>query len=299
MLAVRHGTLVARQDVVIFTKLPPPTILRSLRRIGRRLPFVYITAYRPSEMWRTRPPTRSLLDRFDAMIVQAPSFADELQSFGYRGRIEIIPYVPPQVTPVHDLPAPDGPMRLGFLGRLVPQKNVSYLLDALVLLLPPQGRMKNPWELHLYGDGVERASLQAAAAALGVRDRVHFHGAVAHDVVSAAIDGCHLFAFPSLSEGQCLAALEILARGRPIITAPVGAFPEILAVPGLGRIAPLHDPRAFAEALAAVGSDLLSGRLTPDSVQARFGTLFSHEDIVRRYDALLTSLTRTATLGAA
>jgi glycosyltransferase involved in cell wall biosynthesis len=296
MLAIRHGARVARPDIVIFTKLPPLAIMRRLRRLGGSRRFVYVTAYRPAEMWPERPPSPALLASFDAIIVQTPGFRNELRAFGYQGPIEVIPLVPPRLSPVCALPPPDGPLRLGFLGRLVPQKNLPYLLDSFALLsdIPGRRRAGPPWELHLYGDGAQRTALEAAAAAGALRDRIHFHGPIAHDRVPAAIDGCHLFAFSSVSEGQCLAALEILARGRPIVATPVGAFPEILGATELGRLAPLGDAKAFSMGLMAVGADLLSGALSPEAVQARFRNIFSYERVIGRYESLFTALARPA-----
>ena len=167
--------------------------------------------------------------------------------------------IPPK--PITPHPFPDGGhcLRLGFLGRLVPQKNLVYLLEAFEHLVAGRaGACSEPvsWELHLFGDGPTKQELESAAAARGLESRVHFHGAVPHDAVAAAIDQCHLFAFSSVSEGQCLAALEILSRGRPIVATPVGAFPEFLTAPELGQLCPPGQR-------GAVRPDVASGRIAP------------------------------------
>jgi glycosyltransferase involved in cell wall biosynthesis len=293
LLMCRGMLQILKHDVIIFTKVPSVPLLRCLRRIagrGSRRRFIYVTAYRPSEMWPAPGPAASTLNVFDSIVVQAPGFAEELREYGYRGVVETIPLIPPKSAIPR--PCPDGAdrLRLGFLGRLVPQKNLVYLLtafDHLVAGRTSASPIRESWELHLFGDGSTKQELQTAVAARGLESRVHFHGTVPHHAVGDAIDRCHLFAFSSVSEGQCLAALEILSRGRPIVATPVGAFPEFLTARELGQLAPLDNAVLFAQALHQVGSQLRQGRLTPEAVQRRFANLFPHDEIIDRYCLLL------------
>jgi glycosyltransferase involved in cell wall biosynthesis len=239
-------------------------------------------------MWSDKPPSKRTLDSLDAIIVQAESFADDLRNLHYRGKIEVIPYVPPVMSPAAAMPEGDV-IRIGFLGRLVPQKNVAHLLKAFALLDPITSTGFSR-EFHIYGDGCEKAELEKLTLSLRIRDRVHFHGSVPAEMVSAAIDRCHLFAFSSLSEGQCLAALEILSRGRPIVATPVGAFPEILTTRVLGEISSLRDAQEFASALDRLGAEIATGRITPQAVQRDFGQIFARADVLRKYRAVLSAV---------
>jgi glycosyltransferase involved in cell wall biosynthesis len=289
LLAAAYGVReVFRHDVIVFTKLPPNPVVSILNlwaKKRKRRPFIYITAYRPSEMWSGRPPSKAILDSLDTIIVQADCFSDDLRKLQYRGKIEAIPLVPPVISRAVAL-QPGGAIRVGFLGRLVPQKNVTHLLKAFALI---EGELaaQRAWELHLFGDGVERDQLQQTASRLGITERVYFRGQIETEKVPEAIDQCHLFAFSSVSEGQCLAALEILSRGRPIVATPVGAFPQILLVPEFGAIAPLCDPREFARVLSRIGLGVVEGRVTPEVIQARFGRIFSRAGIIDKYRAVL------------
>jgi glycosyltransferase involved in cell wall biosynthesis len=289
LLARRGMVQVLKHDVVIFTKMPPASLLWSLRRIarsGKHRPFIYVTSYRPSEMWSPASPAANTLNIFDSIVVQTSGFAEELRECGYRGVVETIPLIPPKPVTPHPFPNGGHCLRLGFLGRLVPQKNLVYLLEAFEHLVTGRtGACPEPvsWELHLFGDGPTKQELESAAAARGLESRVHFHGAVPHGAVAGAIDQCHLFAFSSVTEGQCLAALEILSRGRPIVATPVGAFPEFLTAPELGQLAPLDNAALFAQALHQVGLHLRQGRLTPLAVQQRFANLFPHDEIIDKY----------------
>jgi len=294
ILLARHGMVqVPAHDVAIFTKIPPAGLLWLLRRIGgggKHRPFIYVTAYRPREMWSSASPAASTLNIFDSIAVQTSGFAEELRECGYRGRVEVIPLIPPKPVKPHPFPNGGHCLRLGFLGRLVPQKNLAYLLEAFEQLVTGcAGTCPEPvsWELHLFGDGPTKQALESVVAARGLESRVHFHGAVPHGAVAGAIDQCHLFAFSSVTEGQCLAALEILSRGRPIVATPVGAFPEFLTAPELGQLAPLDNAAMFAQALHQVGLQLRQGRLTTQTVQQRFFDLFPHDEIIDKYCLLL------------
>jgi glycosyltransferase involved in cell wall biosynthesis len=111
---------------------------------------------------------------------------------------------------------------------------------------------------------------------------IQFHGNQERAAIPAAIDKCHVFAFSSTTEGQCLSALEILARGRRVLGTPVGAFPEFLS--GLlGGIAPLDDATAFATALKAISQPILDGSITPPGVQQAYRTRFPREQAIEGY----------------
>jgi glycosyltransferase involved in cell wall biosynthesis len=289
------------QDIVVLTKLPPWPVLYFLRQVCRGhhyRPLVYVTPYRPRELWGGGKPAEAMINLFDAIIIQAKDFAEDLRAYGYRGAIETIPYIPPPLDPPSDLPDCGNIVRIGFIGRLVPQKNLQYLLKAFALLRADSapGPASRSWELHLYGDGDQRRALENAASAYGLQKQICFHGAIPHQAVKAAIDQCHLFAFSSIAEGQCLAALEILARGRPVVATPVGAFPEILTSPDLGAIAPLDDAAQFARILAEVGSSLIEGRTAPEAIQRRFDSQLCHEKIVQKYCSFFSGLTSTVPL---
>ena len=67
MLAARHGMAqVLKHDVIIFTKIPPASILLPLRRVagsGKHRPFIYVTAYRPSQDVVPCTPCRKYAER--------------------------------------------------------------------------------------------------------------------------------------------------------------------------------------------------------------------------------------------
>jgi glycosyltransferase involved in cell wall biosynthesis len=226
------------------------------------------------------------LGSFDVITVQSEDGRRDLEASGYRGRVENIPLLPPEAAAWVEFPArrEPGVIRLGYLGRMAPQKNLGYLLEIYRLLAPGTGGLR--YELHLFGDGEQRAELERRCAELALPG-VTFHGETARSEIAAAIDSCDLFLNTSLVEGQCLVALEVLSRGRPLVATPVGALPEILSQPQLGRLAPLDDPRAFADAVAEIARKIGDGVITPKSVAAAFLERFDRDAILQRYLDLL------------
>ncbi|WP_244259488.1 glycosyltransferase [Rathayibacter sp. VKM Ac-2759] len=105
--------------------------------------------------------------------------------------------------------------RIGFLGTLYPWQNVS----SLVALLSAEGLLAA--ELHIAGDGPERAALEQQARALGVEGRVHFRGRVHPDEVPEFLAGVDLcFAGHSSANGSYFSPLklwEYLAAGKPVV----------------------------------------------------------------------------------
>ena len=77
--------------------------------------------------------------------------------------------------------------------------------------------------------------LTASARALPPAARIVFHGVVRGPAKRAAIDSCHMFVNPSVSEGQCIVALEVFAQGRCFVGTPVGSLPEMLGSGELGK----------------------------------------------------------------
>ena len=285
-LFLRHGAKLKHMDTIVLGKFPPPAVLRWMLAIGgrargRRAEMQYITAYRPSEMWPDGLPA-FVAESVDTMIVQSADFTADLRAMGFAKRIVEVPYLPPLAPagPAYDPPT-DRICRLGFLGRFVPQKNLFYLLDILAALAGERV------ELHMFGEGEHDARLRAEVAARGLP--VIFHGAVPRVDVPAAIDACDIFLNPSISEGQCLVALEVLSRGRPFLASAVGAIPQILARGHFGSILPLDDAAAAAAVVDRTIAEWRGGEWTPDAVTRDYRRAYRTDEILRTYVETFTA----------
>jgi glycosyltransferase involved in cell wall biosynthesis len=103
----------------------------------------------------------------------------------------------------------DRPIVIGSIGRLVSHKRM-HDLAAAVLGMPPK------FHLHLYGDGEERASLDAVAR--GSAGRMQVRGLVDRWEALSEID---IFASWSISESFGIAVAEAMAVGLPCVLSNV------------------------------------------------------------------------------
>lgn len=262
-------------ELLIFGKMLHESVHRELMKTKKRM--VLVTPYRPAEMWKERSPDDDILNSFESIVVQAGSFEDDLRKSGYKGHVFVLPYLPPEAREITAWPT-NPPLRVGFLGRLVSDKNLEYLIHSFSHLR----KMGSEAELHLFGDGPERDTLKSLSDQLGLARHIRFHGNLDRNQIATAIDSCHIFAFSSRTEGQCLAGLEILARGRPILGTPVGAFPEFLTG-RLGSVASLDDQEAFANAMHALARPILNGEIAPGDVQCAYKCRFPRPQVIEKY----------------
>lgn len=162
-----------------------------------------------------------------------------------------------------------GPVRLLFVGRLCPQKNVHGLLDSMKLL--PKGK----WELHLVGDGPLREELQAHARRFGLTEQVLFHGWVPREKLTRMYREAGIFVFPSMQEGMPNTVLEAMASGLPVVASRIEGCEDIIRDGQNGLLVPAGDIAALANALRRLLDDEkmrdyigIAGR---DTVVSRFG----------------------------
>lgn len=141
------------------------------------------------------------------------------------------------------------PVRIMYSGRLSPQKGVDLLLRALESV----STRGVPFELSVIGDGPERQHLEKIAADAGLRDRVHFYGALPFDHVMAHYGKAHILALASLSEGWPKALVEAMCHGVVCIGTETGLLPWMLT--GRGETFPAGDIEALANKIVETASD--------------------------------------------
>lgn len=194
------------------------------------------------------------VDRFWAV---SRTNADELLARGIaRERIEVIPLAVdrPAATALVHKQVP--PVRLLFVGRLVPSKGVLDLIEAVDL-----ARRRTTIPLHLdiagneeYSDPAHVAAVKAAVVQRGLSSVVRFAAAVPDARLDQLFHAAHLLVIPSYHEGFCRPVIEALRAG----CIPVGyaAYNLPVIARGLGRMVPTGDRAALAAALIELISSL-------------------------------------------
>lgn len=130
-----------------------------------------------------------------------------------------------------------GPLRVAFVGRLVPLKGVDMLLEAAAPLARA-GRL----ELDIIGDGPELPRLRQLAADLKITGQVEFPGWVSHGQLADRLRRSQVFGFPSVREFGGGVVLEAMALGLVPVVLNYGG-PGELVPPGTGYALPMG-PRA-------------------------------------------------------
>ncbi len=138
------------------------------------------------------------------------------------------------------------PLRLLFVGRLAPQKNLPDLIEAVRL-------MEQRAELVIVGDGDgdELAELTRRVATLGLAN-VRLPGRAARSELGGWYKWADVFVLSSHKEGMPLAVLEAMSAGLPVVATDVPGLRELCA--GTGLLVP-PDPRALASALDSLAAD--------------------------------------------
>ncbi|EFL52525.1 glycosyl transferase group 1 [Solidesulfovibrio fructosivorans JJ]] len=144
----------------------------------------------------------------------------------------------------------EGPVRLLFVGRLVRQKGLDVLLDALARL--PESAC---FEATIVGDGPLRGELADRTARLGLKDRVRFAGWVSRADMPDELRRADAFVFPSRDEGMPNAVLEAMASGLAVAATRIAGNEELVLDGETGFLVPPDDAASLAGVLVKLVAD--------------------------------------------
>lgn len=160
--------------------------------------------------------------------------------------------------------------------RLEPEKDAATAIRAWAA----SGLDGEGWELHLAGDGSQRAAFERLVADLHLSG-VRFLGAVAD--VPDRLAASALVLASSKQEGLGLAVLEAMAAGRPVVATAVGGHLETLPV-GYPGLYPVGDAACAGQLLRELAHDDPRRRELGAKLRARQR---EHFDVEGHVDRLL------------
>ena len=137
-------------------------------------------------------------------------------------------------------------IKLGCIARLSEQKGLTYLIDAISLILDENLR------LFIVGDGELRAELETKVKELDLEDKISFLG-YRQDIVEC-INSFDFLVSSSLFEGFGLVAIEAFMNGKTMVATDIPGINEVVTKEN-GLLVPAKDARALASAIESLATD--------------------------------------------
>ncbi|MCS4188202.1 glycosyltransferase family 4 protein [Salinibacter ruber] len=169
-----------------------------------------------------------------------------------------------------------------------PRKNVTLLFEAYAAL---RAQTESVPPLVLAGRSAPTEADWAQAEALGVRDAVTFRENVSQDELAHLYRTAALYVVSSDEEGLGLTILEAMASGCPVVSTACGG-PSTTVLDGeTGRLVPVGDVEAIADAMADVIGDPeradAMGRRGRERAEEHFSMEATGQRFLDVYDRLL------------
>lgn len=186
-------------------------------------------------------PTESALSLFNLSRIEAPAVA-------ISNGINLSRFFPeePGAAIYEKFGLPKDKVIISWIGRLDEEKHLHILMEVLGQLHALE------YDFHglFVGAGNSTERLQEMVQELGLQDKVTFTGLVSDEDLVQLHHVGHIFAVPSPAELQCLAMLEAMACGKPVVAVDAGALKELCITDQTGYLIHVDDVPAMKTALA-------------------------------------------------
>jgi glycosyltransferase involved in cell wall biosynthesis len=199
--------------------------------------------------------------RHSNILVENPDDRDALLALGARPeRMRLIPGSGVDADRFKPLPEPDGPITIGFAGRLLVDKGIRALVAAHDLL----GKQGHNFNLIIAGNpdpanpaSISRDEVEGWTKRPGITWLGHI------DDIATLWRAVHIATLPSHREGLPVALMEAAACGRPLVATDAPGCREICIANQTGLLVPIEDPPALAHAILTLAQS--------QELRARFG----------------------------
>ena len=183
---------------------------------------------------------------------------------------------------------PENAIVVGTVGRLAEVKNQQLLIEAVGYLYTKRPILRGTLRLVLVGDGPLKPQLVDRVKQLGLSDVVWFSGD--RNDVPVLMQLMDIFILPSLAEGISNTLLEAMASGLPVIATSVGGNVELVEEGVNGRLVPVNNVVAMADAVAELVDDPALRQSMGEKGLALVRTTFNWERTVADYLAVYDTL---------
>ncbi|MBK9241928.1 MAG: glycosyltransferase family 4 protein [Acidobacteria bacterium] len=225
--------------------------------------------------WRRHSPV------FRCVVANSHAIAATLRENG----VPVDTVIPNGTRVVPPRPSLTGPPTVVFAGRLVPQKGLDLLVQAMAIVVTHQPDAR----LVIVGDGPDRARIEELIGMLKLRDRVQWRGHIPHPALAEALGTGWVQVLASRSpEPGANVIPEAMMRGTAVVATRFDGAPEGLRDTVTGFLVPPFDvqaladrlvtllgDRALAERMGQAGRDVALAELTTDLMIDRFEAVYA------------------------
>jgi glycosyltransferase involved in cell wall biosynthesis len=231
---------------------------------------------------------RQLLNRgSNVALVQNTDDRDALVALGIEARrIELIEGSGVDLSSFAATPEIDGPITVGFVGRLLQDKGVHTLVAAHRALRARGHDVR--LSIAGFADPANPSAISQAEIESWKHDpSIRFHGKLASRDVARFWSQVHIAALPSRREGLPKVLLEAAASGRPMIATDVPGCRAVVLHDRTGVLVPVDDVAALAAAIEQLAGSASRrahlGAAARAHAEQRFGDELVARQIVELY----------------
>ena len=185
--------------------------------------------------------------------------------------------------------AEPGPLRVLFIGNLIPRKGLHTVLDALAQA-PSGARLTVAGDADV--DPAYAVTIRAQIARLGLAGCVELLGAASDEALARLLAESQVLAVPSSYEGYGIVYAEALGHGLPVIASTAGAAHEIVADGQEGFLVAPGDAAAIAAILGRLSGDRAALARMSQAALARYATLPTWAESAAQARGFLSSIIR-------
>lgn len=162
--------------------------------------------------------------------------------------------------------SPDQPLRIGYIGQMIPRKKIDHILDIFNQIWLENNNIA----LYLLGDGISRLEMEAHATTLPSRESIHFLGFRNNRL--ELLSQFDLFVMTSSDEGIPRCLMEAIAMGIPVAAYSIPGIDQLVKHEETGLLAKYGD----RETLMKYWDKLLSDKKYASKL-AKQGRVFINE----------------------